>query len=550
MSIQANTDYEIDELLLTLENEHVEFKEAREKFSFDNLAKYCCALANEGGGALVLGISDKRPRSVVGTKAFLQIEQTRRTLMEKIPLRIEAREKYPSEGRVVIFHIPSRPIGMPLQYEGKYWAREGDSLVSMSGNRLRSIFSESGHDFSSDICAGAGFSDLDHEAIEDFRKRWIVKSGNHALEALSHAQLLADSELTVDNSITYAALILFGSRKALGRFLAQSEIVFEFRSSEATGPAQQRKEYRQGFFSFYEDLWQTINLRNDKQHYQSGLFVLEIPSFAERSVREAILNAVSHRDYQLGGNVFVRQYPRRLEIDSPGGFPVGITIENLLDHQSPRNRRIAEAFAKCGLVERSGQGMNLMFEESIMQGKALPDFTGTDAYHVRLNLHGEIRDPSFVQFLEKIGKEKQKLFTTNDFIVLDLVHREEKVPANLYPRLKKMMDLGVVESFGRGRGVKYLLSKRYYAGVGSHGTYTRRKGLDREEYKALLLQHLRQCGKKGCQMGQLQQVLPSRSKEQIRTLLKQLKIQGYVRMEGEFRGSRWIVEDRAPGNDA
>jgi predicted HTH transcriptional regulator len=79
-----------------------------------------------------------------------------------------------------------------------------------------------------------------------------------------------------------------------------------------------------------------INIRNENQHFQSGLFVLDVPTFDEQSVREAILNAVSHRDYQLGGSVFVRQYPRKLTIESPGGFPFGITEENILDRETKK----------------------------------------------------------------------------------------------------------------------------------------------------------------------------------------------------------------------
>ena len=100
--------------------------------------------------------------------------------------------------------------------------------------------------------------DLDTAAIEEFRKRWINKSGNQGLTTLSREQLLNDAEALVDGSLTYAALILFGTRKALGRHLAQAEVIFEYRSSDASGPAQQRKEFRQGFFSFYDELWKLI----------------------------------------------------------------------------------------------------------------------------------------------------------------------------------------------------------------------------------------------------------------------------------------------------
>jgi len=117
----------------------------------------------------------------------------------------------------------------------------------------------------------------------------------------------------------------------------------------------------------------------------------DILTFSEGAVREAILNAVSHRDYRRAGSVFVRQYPRRIEVVSPGGFPAGITVENILYRQLPRNRRIAETLERCGLVERSGQGANRMFEESIRQAKPLPDFAGTDQYQVALTLHGRFR---------------------------------------------------------------------------------------------------------------------------------------------------------------
>lgn len=335
---------QLEELMASKEGEHLEFKEAKENFHFETLIKYCAALANEGGGKVVLGVTDKRPRSVVGSQAFKQPERTRSGLIDKLHLNVDFSMVNHSEGRVLIFHVPTRPIGNPVKYEGIYWQREGDSLRAMSEDRLRGIFAEGGHDFSSDICASATLDDLDTEAIENFRKRWVKKSGNQSLTTLTQEQLLNDAEALVDGGVTYAALILFGTHKALGRHLAQAEVIFEYRASDASGPAQQRKEFRQGFFSFYDELWDLINLRNDIQHFQSGLFVLDIPTFSERVIREAVLNAVSHRDYQLGGSVFIRQYPRRLLLESPGGFPIGITEQNILDRQLPRNRRIADIF--------------------------------------------------------------------------------------------------------------------------------------------------------------------------------------------------------------
>ncbi len=345
---------QLEELMISKEGEQLEFKEAKKSFHFETLLQYCAALANEGGGEIVLGVTDKRPRSVIGSQAFNQPERTRSSLIEQLHLNIDFSVVNHPKGRVLIFHVPTHPIGNPVKYKGVYWQRQGDSLIPMSEDRLRGIFAEAGHDFSADICASATLDDLDKEAIENFRKRWMNKSRNQGLATLTQKQLLNDAEALIDGGLTYAALILFGTRKALGRHLAQAEVIFEYRTSDASGPAQQRKEFREGFFSSYDELWNLINLRNDIQHFQSGLFVLDIPTFSERVVREAVLNAVSHRDYQLGGSVFIRQHPRRLVFESPGGFPIGITEQNILDRQLPRNRRIADIFAKCGLVERSG----------------------------------------------------------------------------------------------------------------------------------------------------------------------------------------------------
>lgn len=429
----------LEEWIRGKEGENLEFKSARSNFHFEELTKYCVALANEGGGKIILGVTDERPRQIVGSKAFQQPERTRKGLCERIPLGIDFEEINHSDcapdSRVLVFSVPSRPVGVAIQHDGHRWVRKEDSLVEMSDDRLRRIYSESGHDFSADVCASVTPGDLDGLAIENFRERWIAKAEKaedqeqaRRVRSLDDAQLLEDVGAIVDGKVTYAGLILFGTNRALSRNLAAAEIVFEYRSSDASGPAQDRKEFRRGFFSYYDELWQQINLRNDKQDFQEGLFVTPISTFNERPVREAILNAVSHRDYQLGGSIFIRQYPRRLEIDSPGGLPVGITLENILDRQNPRNRRIAEILTRCGLVERSGQGMNLIYEDLIKQSKPAPEFSRTDQYQVGLTLHGTVQDPAFIRFVEKVSNETTASFHTHDWLLMSAASEARNCP--------------------------------------------------------------------------------------------------------------------------
>lgn len=539
---------QLEEWMKAKEGENLEFKEAKNNFHFENLAKYCCALANEGGGWIILGVTDKRPRRVVGSTAYEQPERTRNGLCERLPLGIDFEEIHHPDcspgSRVLVFRVPSRPIGVPIKYDGIYWMRKEDSLVPMSEERLREIFAESGHDFSADICPDARFDDLDPAAIEDFRKRWVAKARKaenvalaERLAAMKPRELLSDAEAVVQGQVTYAGLILFGTAQALSRHLAQAEVIFEYRSMEAAGPAQDRIEYRRAFFTFYDELWERINLRNDKQDFQDGLFVHPIATFNERPVREAILNAVSHREYQNSGSIFVRQFARRLEIDSPGGLPFGITLDNILDQQKPRNRRIAEIFTRCGLVERSGQGMNLIFEELIRQSKPVPDFARTDRYHVGLTLHGTVEDPAFVRFVEKVGKEKTATFDTHEWLVLAAIARGEKIGKDLQERTQRLLDLGLIE---RVTGRRFMLSRRYYEFIDQKGAYTRKRGLDREQNLGLLLKHIQDNAATGSPREELHQVLPALKESDVKSLLRTLKKRNLAHPVGVRRGARWF----------
>jgi ATP-dependent DNA helicase RecG len=522
------------------EDEHLEFKEANNRFDFEVLVKYCCALANERGGRIVLGVTDQRPRRVVGSSAFVDIQRTQHGLLERLRLRIDAGEVIHPEGRVVVFTVPSRPIGVPLEYKGAYWMRSGDSLVAMTPDQLKRIFDEGQPDFSAQVCPGATLADLDPEAIAEFRKRWAAKARRDDLPRLSDARLLEDAELLVAGAVTYAALVLFGSHRALGRHLAQAEVIFEYRSNEANISHQQRTEHRLGYFLFHDELWKTISLRNEVHSYRDGLFRTEVPAFNEDAVREAILNAVSHRDYRMAGSTFIRQYPTKLEIVSPGGFPPDINAETILFKQSPRNRRIAEALARCGLVERAGQGADRMFASALREGKLPPDFARTDAHQVCITLDGRVQDEAFLLFLERIAQERQVLLHVDDLLVLDAVHRELPIAEPVAHRVGSLLDLGAIERVGRGRGTRYLLSERFYKSVGRPGAYTRKRGLDRETNKALLLKHIRRNAETGSQQSELAEVLPALSKGQIRHLLEELKSTGQVEVLGQTRGARWF----------
>lgn len=237
-----------------------------------------------GGGKIILGVTDRRPRKVVGTAAFDEPGRTEAGLHQRLTHRIPVEEMKLSEGRVLVVHVPGRLPGTAWHIDGRYLKRAGDDLATLGDAELRAIFAETGPDFSAQVCPAASLDDLSPAAIEVFRARWAQKTRDDRKHDWSDAQTLSNAELLIDGGLTYAALILFGTRQALGRHLAQAEVVFEYRSSEASGPAADRDEYREGFFAWHDALWTQINLRNDRQSYQNGLFRLDVPTFDEVQV--------------------------------------------------------------------------------------------------------------------------------------------------------------------------------------------------------------------------------------------------------------------------
>ena len=143
----------------------------------------------------------------------------------------------------------------------------------------------------------------------------------------------------------------------------------------------------------------------------------------------------------------------------------------------------------------------------------------------------------------EIGREREAIFSTHDLLVLDLVRRELPVPSELRSALQTLTDEGIIESVGRGRGIRYFLSRRYYQFAGKRGVFTRKLGLDRETNRQLLLKHIRESGLDGAPLRDLNQVLNFLSSRQVRFLLQGLKSEGKITMRGYAKGARWYIAE-------
>lgn len=156
-----------------------------------------------------------------------------------------------------------------------------------------------------------------------------------------------------------------------------------------------------------------------------------------------------------------------------------------------------------------------------------------------MTLRGEVQDPAFLRFLEKVGSKRMASFTTDDLLILDLLRREEPIPENLRRRLPALVTHGVIEEVGGGRDVRHILSRDLYGLLRAKGTYTRKRGLDRETQKELLLKHIRENDAEGSPLEELVQVLPALQKTSVQRLLRELKAEGKVAPVGRTKAARW-----------
>lgn len=471
---------DINELKTLREREdHIEFKKAEHNFSFAGGNKtdprdrrhcvlgYVVALANEHGGRLVLGMMDAYPHEVVGSDfAENETGNLEDEIYERLHIRVRTEELHDDKGRrVLVITVPSRPVGKALRFEGVPLMRVGESLREMDDAEYFSIISEQDPDYSARICEGLTIDDLDEEAVEKMRERIVQKRNRKDMTTMPLRQLLSDLHLlTEEGCLTNAALLLLGKKEMIEKKMPQANVILEYRTSRSQIRYSARTEYRLPLFLAIDKIWEYINQPacNPLLHINDLPVILDCHAFNEETVREAVINAMIHRSLQIGSDIFIRLYPDMLEISNPGGFPYGVNIGNLLTvNSSPRSRLMAEAIEKTGLIERSGQGVDLMCANCVKEGKPLPDYSTSDDYQVNLRLYGVIPDETFYLFTHEIMRNAEMYDQLNAFDWITLHHvLNGKADTGYEESLEKLEKLGLVN---KDSYFRYVLSSAYVA---------------------------------------------------------------------------------------
>ena len=427
---------------------------------------YVTALCNEGGGYLVIGMSDNYPHEVIGTKQNLNaIGELESKIYTDTGIRPKVYELYESEKRVLVIEIPCRPSGKVFKFEDVALMRVGEELKPMSYEVYLKIIQEQEPDFSQQICDGLTISDLDDKALILLKEKYSLKQNNPQFKTLSTEQVLSDLELSKNGKLTNATLILLARKEVLQERLPQAKVMLEYRNSESQIPFDNRIPFTEPFFLLIEELWKTINLRNGSVPIQDGAYIFNVPYFNEEVIRESINNAFSHRDYRRTSEIVIKQFPQRLDIINAGGFPNGVTLDNLIKIPStPRNRLLTDILQKTGIVERSGQGVDKIFYHSLSEGKATPDYSKSDDFQVNLKLSAVIEDRAFALFIDQVQKdlpENEKLSVLEIITLNKIKHNNSKKDLDS-EQVTKLLEKKLIEKRGKTNAIFYILSKDYF----------------------------------------------------------------------------------------
>ena len=368
---------QIDALLaVRSEDEHLEFKEAANNFHFEELVDYCVALANEGGGRMLLGITDKVPRRVIGTIAFEVPERTVAGIYERLHLKVTFDEVAHPAGRVLVFHVPSRPAGQPVHYKGRYQMRAGEELVPMTPDQLKKIMAEGEPDWAlkpaMTECDGERVVQvLDTQSYFDLLHLPYPATREAVLERFASERLIERSGGAW--TITNLGAILFA--KVLDSFdrlarKAPRVIVYEGTNKLRT---KLDKPGTKGYAVGFQGLVEFINGLVPSNEVIEQALRREVKMFPEIAVRELVANALIHQDFtEMGMSVMVEIYDDRMEISNPG--KPFISPDRFIDEYQSRNEQVADLMRRLGICEEKGSGVDKVIQAAEAFQLPAPDF--------------------------------------------------------------------------------------------------------------------------------------------------------------------------------
>jgi ATP-dependent DNA helicase RecG len=364
-------------ILAPREIEGLEFKAARTQFDGDRLMDYCVGIGNDGGGKLILGVTNNLPREIVGTTAVNDTQEMQKKILDKLHFEVKIEELLHTKGRVVVCHIPSRPLGRPFHHDGRYWMRSGEELRAMSPDRLAEICSEGKPDWLME----SGKSELTPPQVVTLLNTpiYFERLGQPYPASLRRVieRLESDKIIGTDSKgyfITKLGAVLFARRLSdFDGLSRKAPRVIVFEGTDKLKESGEDFPGNRGYVVGFERLIDFINDRVPSNDVIGRAFRTEVKMFPEEAIRELVANALIHQDFnETGTSVTIEIYSNRIEVSNPG-TPI-IPPDRFADEVQSRNETLAGLARRLGMCEEQGLGIDRVIRSTEVYQLPAPDF--------------------------------------------------------------------------------------------------------------------------------------------------------------------------------
>ncbi len=530
----------------------VEFKR---EVNDDELAEAAVCLANGDGGWLLIGVANDG--TIVGASPrhgdSTQIPRVEALVANKTSpsLAVQVAVEELDDRDIVAVRVPKAQTVVATT-AGRYVRRAIDvdgkpQCLPMLPHEAQARASALGvRDMSALALPDVAVGDLDAAELDRFR-RLAAAGGDAILAELSDHDLLSALGLrTVDGTLTLGAALLFGTADVLATFAPTHAVVFQALDDHDAVIADE--ELPAPLLRAMLELADAVNRHNPEEEIDDGLFRLGLPRYSPIAVRELIANALVHRDYSLNGQVRVAIEGTTLSVSSAGGFPEGITVDNLLTAPpQARNPLIADAFKRAGLVERTGRGVNRVYRHQLALGRPQPDYSRSTRAWVEARMPAGAADRELAAFAAAAARDNNAL-NLQTLQVLHEVRAESRITSGRAGELLQiaaeearsvlnaLVERGLLESRGEGKGRTYHLAAELYRQLGESAGYVRTRGFDPIQQEQMVLTFVAEHGSIGrAEAAELCRLSP----DQASRLLRRMVAAGALRMAGTRRTARY-----------
>ncbi len=506
----------IDALLAAGESFTVELKSDRGPLPDADLLDTVVCLANAQGGVVLVGVEDDGTVTGLHKQHRTDAHHLAAFIASRTvpPLNVQVDFVTLNESPIAVIEIPRahQPVATS---DGRLLVRYHDThgepgCRPFYPHEIPTWHADRGqYDSTAQAVMNATWDDLDPLEFERLRRLIREYHGDGTLLNLSNEHLARALNLVqqVNGHLvpTIAGVLLTGREQTLRQILPAHEVAFQVLEGQEV---RVNEFYRWPLLRIFERIMEAFAVRNEERELNVGLFRVGVPSYNPRAFREAVNNAFTHQDYTRLGAVHVQLRSDHILVTNPGGFVLGVTVDNILvAGPRPRNPLLADIFKRVGLVERTGRGVSIIYEGLLRTGHPPPDYSRTTDASVTVLLPGGPGDLDFVKVIVGEENRQQKPFPVEELLILSRLWRERELDtteaAGLIQQeepaarrmLERLVERGLVEARGRTRARRYHFSAGVYREVGEPAAYVHRRGFDNLQMEQMVLEYVRAHGR-------------------------------------------------------